>query len=381
MKVALVIDSLAKGGAERQALLSARVLAARGCDVELIRYFKEADEYEEGGCAPARAVLIEKRNRPLRFFVRLVRYLRRGKFDVVHAFKETPCIYGCLAAAVAGVPVRLAGYRAQVSPPGMARRMLQLVNRTASAWIPNSQGVAETLVEYLGVDRGRLHVIHNGIDVPAPASRLDRGEARRRLELPEDAPTVAMVAALRPEKNHGMFVRMADEVRHSIPNAQFLIVGDTGRSDDDAHARLRAMAEVCGVANRIHFLGQRSDIPDVLAAVDVSVLTSDHEGLSNALLESMAVGKAVVTTDYRGADEVVTHGVDGFITPRGDARAMGKCVSQLLTDVELRTRVGEQARRTVTERFSVDALADRLIAVYQQYLPGGEAHMQRPQDG
>jgi len=251
--------------------------------------------------------------------------------------------------------------------------MLRLVNRTVAAWIPNSQGVAETLVEYLGVERARLHVVHNGIDVSALASALNRGEALRRLGLPADAPTVAMIAAIRPEKNHGMFIRMTEVVHHANPNARFLIVGDTGRSDDAAHAKLRQMAETCGVAEHIHFLGQRADIADVLAAVDVSVLTSDHEGLSNALLESMAVGKAVVTTDYRGADEVVTHGVDGFITPRGDAQAMAKCVSQLLADGDLRTRVGEQARRMVAERFSVDAMVDRLLAVYRQYLPGGRS--------
>ena len=370
MKIAIVIDSLAKGGAERQALLSARMLAARGCDVELIRYYHSADDYETASCAPARVVLIEKRNRPVRFFFRLVRHLRSGRFDVVHTFKEIPCVYGCLAGALAGVPVRLAGYRGQVAIPGMMRRLLRLVDRASAAWIPNSQAVAETLVEYLGVERSRLHVVHNGIDVSALKSSLTSAEAKRRLDLSADAPTVAIIAALRPEKNHGMFVRMADEVHHVNPHAQFLIVGDTRRSNDAAQARLQEMAEICGIAGHIHFLGQRSDIADVLAAVDVSVLTSDHEGLPNALLESMAVGKAVVTTDYRGANEVVTNDVDGFITPRGDAHAMGKCVSLLLAEGELRSRVGEQARRAVTERFSVDAMADRLLAVYRQYLPG-----------
>ena len=373
MKVALVIDSLAKGGAERQALLSARMLGARGCDVELIRYHRASDEYDATSCGPARAVLIEKQNQPVRFFVRLVQHLRAGKFDVVHAFKETPCMYGCLAAAIAGVPVRLAGYRAQVAAPGLTRRLLKLVDRASAAWIPNSQAVAETLVEYLGVDRSRLHVVHNGIDATALKSSLTSAEARSRLGLPAGAPTVAMIAALRPEKNHAMFLRMADEVHHAIPNTQFLIVGDTGRSDDAAHARLLGMAATSGVGNRIHFLGQRADMANVLAAIDVSVLTSDHEGLSNALLESMAVGKAVVTTDYRGADALVTQGVDGFITPRGDASAMAECVKCLISDDELRARVGEQARRMVAERFSVDAMADGLLSVYRRYLPTGKS--------
>lgn len=368
MKVAIVVDSLAKGGAERQALLSARLLAGRGCDTELIRYHRVADEYDPASCAPARAVLIEKRGAPLRFFVRLVMHLRRGQFDVAHAFKETPCIYGCLAAAVAGVPVRLAGHRTQFVPPGMTRRLLRLVDRTATAWVPNSPAVALALADQLGVDQSRLHVIPNGIDPAALQSTLSAAAARTRLGLPAEAPTVAMIAALRPEKNHPMFVDMAIEVARSVPLARFLIVGDTGRSDDAAHERLHSIAAQAGIADRIHFLGQRSDIADVLAAVDVSVLTSDHEGLSNALLESMAAGKCVVTTDYRGADDVVTHGEDGFITPRGDAKAMAGCVTRLLSDPSLRARTGERARKRVAERFGVEAMADGLLAVYQKYL-------------
>lgn len=369
MKVALVIDSLAKGGAERQALLSARLLAERGCDVELIRYHAVVDEYDPAAGAPARALMLEKRGRPVRFFARLVIHLRRGRFDVVHAFKETPCMYGCLAAAVAGVPVRIGGYRAQVALPGLTRWMLQMVDRVSTAWIPNSQAVAETLVEYLGVERSRLHVVQNGIDLATLRSSLAPEEAKRQLGLPADAPTVAIIAALRPEKNHEMFVRMAGEVHRACSDAHFLIVGDAGRSDGSAQARLQKLAVDCGVDRHIHFVGQRADMADVLAAVDVSVLTSEHEGLSNALLESMAASKAVVTTDYRGADAVISDDVNGFITPRGDASAMAECVSRLIGDPALRVRLGEQARVTVAERFSLDAMVDGLLAVYRRYLP------------
>jgi len=380
MRIAIVIDSLCKGGAERQALLSARGLACRANYVELIRYYQAAEEYDPNSAVPARSMLILKSRRPIRFVFRLARHLRRGRFDVVYALKETPCFYGCLAAWLARVPVRLAGCRTQFEHSGLNKSALRLVDRLATAWIPNSLGVSQSLVNMFGVVNERLHIVLNGIEASDWQSSVSAADARTRLGLPADAPTVAMIAALRPEKNHGMFIRMADAVHHAIPNARFLIVGDTGRSDDAAHARLREMAEACGVASRVHFLGQRSDIADVLAAVDVSVLTSDHEGLSNALLESMAAGKAVVTTDYRGADEVVTQGVDGFITPRGDAQAMADCVIRLFSDGALRARVGEQARRMVAERFSLEAMTDRLLAVYRQYLPGGGERVERPQD-
>ena len=368
MRIAIVTDSLSRGGAERQALVTVRELARRGHTAELIYYHDAPDSYDPATCAPGRAVRLSKSGGPLGLLYRLRSHLRRGRFEVMHAFKEWPIVYGCLASRAAGIPARFASYRCQIAWPGITRRALRVADRIATAWLPNSRGVAETLVEYLGVRRERIQVVHNGLDPAAFRSALSPDEARSRLGLATDAPTVTLLAALRPEKNHELFVRTAALVARRRPAARFLAVGDTGRDSAEYFDRIRRLVGELGVGDRVLFLGQRDDVAAILAATDVSILTSDHEGLSNALIESMAAGRAVITTDYRGAEDVVTHHVDGLITPRNDAEALAEHILALLDDPLRRAELGRAAMATVQNRFSLNAMTDRLLELYQHYL-------------
>jgi len=368
MRIAILTDSLARGGAERQALVTVRELARRGHSVDLVHYYDAPDSYDPTGCLPGRAVRLSKSGGPIGLLYRLTSYFRRGRIDVMHAFKEWPIVYGCLAARAAGVPVRFASYRCQIAWPGITRRALRVADRFATAWLPNSSGVAETLVEYLNVRRDRIHVVNNGLDTAAFHSDLSPAEARSRLGLAESAPTVTMLAALRPEKNHDLFVRTAAWVARRRPGVRFLAVGDTGRDSTEYFAQIQRLVGELGVGENVLFLGQRDDVPAVLAATDVSILTSDHEGLSNALIESMAAGRAVITTDYRGADDVITHNVDGLITPRANPEAFAERILALLDDSLRRAEFGRAAMATAQRRFSLDAMTDRLLDLYQQYL-------------
>jgi glycosyltransferase involved in cell wall biosynthesis len=116
------------------------------------------------------------------------------------------------------------------------------------------------------------------------------------------------------------------------------------------------------------FLGNRADVPDLLAATDVTVLTSQVEGLPNALVESMCLGVPVVSTDYPGVEELVTDGREGFVAPRGNAPALAERVGHLLQDEALRRQMGACGRRTVEARFGLEAMATNLLAAYQMCL-------------
>jgi glycosyltransferase involved in cell wall biosynthesis len=376
MKIAIVIDSLGKGGAERQAFYMARELAARGCEVHLVHYYKSPYEFDDLDRTGAKLTLMLKEGRPWRFLWRLRGYLKRHRFDVVHAMKEQPCIYGCLAARLAGVPVIIAGYRGQFLSRGLSRVGIGLVNRVATAWITNSRGVAESVARGLGTPQERLHVVHNGIDRQALQCALSDGEARSRFGLDPDVPTVTIIAVLREEKNHEMFLRMAARVAANHPRCRFLLVGGTVPGDTATEPALRAMAARLGLGEQACFLGLGKSIPEVLAATDVLVLTSRHEGMSNALLEAMAVGVPVVATRYRGVEELVTDGVEGFLVGLDDDAAMADRVQALLREPALRSRMGASGRSAVESRFSLERMADGLLGVYRQYLgqgaPGGE---------
>ena len=361
MRIAIVIDYFLRGGAERQALYAARELVRRGCDVEIIYYYETADGYDHTLGKGALFTYVPKNGTYVRFLLRLWRHLRRGHFDVVHAFKNAPCIYGCTAAVLAGTPVVFGGYREQYRHHGIVIIGHRFINRFITGWIVNSRAIAESLVKCIGADREKISVVYNGIDANAFASSLSPQEARTRLGLPADAKVVSIIGRLRPEKNHAMFLRMASRVRRELPDARFLIIGD-----GPLEGPLRQQTESLGIEDAVHFLGIRDDIGDLLVATDICVLTSPLEGLPNSLVEAMSVGVAVISTGYPGVEEVLADGEEGFVVPRDDDEAMAKRVIRLMRDPALRVRQGAAGKKRVSKQFGLEAMGNSLLGIYQR---------------
>jgi L-malate glycosyltransferase len=370
MKIANVIDALTRGGADRQALNAVLALTRMGADAELVHYYGWSDElraYDHPALKECRVTCLPRGKGGLGFVRRLRGYLATGGFDVVHGFKGTSSVYACLAGRLAGVRAVLAGYRGQYEERRFTRVAHRVIDRLAAGWVVNSRAIAASLVRGIGADEKRVHVVYNGLDFEGLVSPLTGSEARCRLGLEQTARTVTMIAQLRPEKNHLMFLEVAAAVLVDCPAARFLLAGD-GRERPAVEQRARSL----GIADAVLLLGNRADVPDILAASEVSVLTSPREGLSNALLESMATGKPVVSTAYPGVEELVTDGQEGFVVPCGDAQAMARAVIRLLADSELRQRIGQQGRKTAETRFSLDAMGSSLLGVYSRCL--GEAN-------
>lgn len=370
MKVVILVDSLIRGGAERQALLTLRELVRRGVDARLIRYYDTPDGYDWPAELNSRIVLLEKKRRTLRFVWRLHRYLRRERVDVVHGFKDVPGIYACVCGWMAGVPVRIIGHRSLSLPTGLLRKAYRLMRFFATAWIGNAQAVTDVLNSELDVPASRLCVVLNGIETDRVRISLDRNAARERLQIAPGADVVTMVAVMREGKNHRMFVRMAARVRERRPNTVFLLVGDSDPLEPNCLEDVQREVQRAGLTDSVRFLGMRADVPEILRATDVAVLTTRFEGMSNALLEAMSAGVSIVTTDYVGARELVQDGIEGFLVPMDDAEAMAERVLQLLADSKLRTRMGQAGMERIDRQFSMRAMGDRLVDVYSAFLAG-----------
>jgi glycosyltransferase involved in cell wall biosynthesis len=265
---------------------------------------------------------------------------------------------GRLAGQAAGVPVICSALHSTGWPDGVGR-----LNRCLTSITDAFIGVAELhgrhLVEQEGFPASKVVVIPNGVDTDRFAPGIDATSVRRELGISPTAPVATILAALRPEKNHDLFLKVARMVLGELNDAQFLVVGDGPQ-----RAKLEACAGELGITSAVKFLGTRSDVPRILSATDVNVLTSHIEANPVSILEAMSSGIPTVATDVGSVGQSVVDGHTGYLAPAGDASRIAERVIELLVDPIARQRMGDTARAMVLERWSLDVM----VRGYEQLL-------------
>ena len=225
-----------------------------------------------------------------------------------------------------------------------------------------------------GVPETRIETIPNGVDTGrfAPLDAAGRAAARTRLGLPPTACIVTFVGFWSAEKGPDVVFRAWTEARRATGlDTALVYIGST----DAAHAEVdramvggvRARIAAEGVADRVIFVERAADISPYLQASDIFAVPSSREGLSNALLEAMSCGLPCVAAAIPGVtDSVIEAGINGFIVPAGDDRALAATLARLLGDAALRREIGERARRTILDRYAIRSVADRYFSIYAQ---------------
>jgi glycosyltransferase involved in cell wall biosynthesis len=295
----------------------------------------------------------------VRIWPRLTRLLRDRKIDaVVTVGAGDKMFWGRLAARRAGVPAILSALHSTGWPDGVGR-LNRLLTPITDAFIAVAESHGRFLVDKQRFPAHKVAVIRNGVDTERFAPRADVIAVRRELGLGETDPVVGIVAALRPEKNHELFLEMARRVVAALPGARFLIVGEGPR-----RGALERLARDLGLQSHVLFLGSRGDVPRILAATDVFALTSHIEANPVSILEAMSVGRPVVATNVGSIHEAVTEGRTGFLVPPGDAPKFSERILQLLHAPLLGHSMGAAAREAVIHHWSIEAMVsgyERLI--------------------
>ncbi|HJT35650.1 MAG TPA: glycosyltransferase [Pirellulales bacterium] len=299
---------------------------------------------------------------------RLARLLRRRRIDaIVTVGAGDKMFWGRLAARLAGVPVVAAALHSTGWPDGISR-LNRLLTPLTDAFIAVAEPHARYLVEQEKLPRQKVRVVINGIDTDRFRPRPPDAVLRESLGIPRDAPLAGIVARLSREKNHEMFLEVARRVRERAPKAHFLIVGEGIDRD-----RLEQHARQLGVADCVHFVGNRPDVPELLALLDVFLLTSHIEASPVSILEALATGKPVVATRVGSVSETVAHGEVGYLVEPDDAAGMAEHTVELFADARLAQLLGTRGRRLVVERASVD----RMVEGYQDLLEQLHRNKQR----
>jgi glycosyltransferase involved in cell wall biosynthesis len=352
--VFLMINSFETGGSERQFAYIGRSLDPSSFQVHL-GCIRQGGLLPEGVTEVPRFPLGGSLYGPqsLRTRWRLARHLRQRKVSIAHAFDFYTNLTLIPAARLARVPVVIGSHRQIGDLLTRAQFRAQLAAlRLCDAVVCNSRAAAERLIES-GLPENRINLIGNGLPPESfaeVAPALPHREGRLR---------VGMVARMNDRsKNHSGFLRVAAALCRKFSNVEFVLAGD-----GPLRPELEREAESLGVRDRVNFLGARTDISAVLACLDVSVLSSSSESLSNVILESMAAGLPVVANLVGGNHELVTSD-RGILVPAQDYEAMASAIERLLKDPQLRTQMGRDGKKFVHANFSLTSVSNRYQALY-----------------
>ena len=217
-----------------------------------------------------------------------------------------------------------------------------------------------------GLPPDLISVIHNAIDTDAWSPRYATIGLKEELGLEHANPVIGYVGRIMPEKDLETWLRAAALVAQRYSEAQFVLVGE-GR-DGDTLGQLQRLATELGIAERVHFPGYRTHLLPVYGSFDLFVLSSRREGLPNSILEAMAVGLPVVTTDVAGTSELVLDCQTGYVVPQGDVDRLAHAMVTLVADTQLRQRMGQAGRERIEREFSFTHRLQRIEKLYARVL-------------
>jgi glycosyltransferase involved in cell wall biosynthesis len=359
VRVCFLIDELAAAGTETQLVALIRRLDRRRVQpyLVLLRGASPVSRaLEPEGCPVLRLDVGSLHSpRTIGKAISFVRFLRRERIDVLQAYFPDSSYFGVPLAALAGVPHRLrtrnnVGH--WLTP--LHRFLGRALNLLTTGSIANCAAARESLLRDERPRPGSVVVLENGVDlerfVQLPAVRPRRAN---------DPACVGAVANLRPVKGLDVLLRAAALLAGEHPGLSCRIAGE-----GEQRAALERRAAAAGLSERFALSGAVSDVPGFLAGLDVAVLPSRAEGMSNAVLEYMAAGRPIVASAVGATPELLGDGRYGLLVPPGDAQALAAAIGKLLRQPDLARRLGAAARRRACERYSREAMVRRFEEFY-----------------
>ncbi len=362
LRVLVFANSFRRGGSERQALELFRNLDRSKYDARL------ATASTDG---PLRALLPchveDVQVYPLVSFkdasfvesaVRFYRYLRHEQIDVVQCFDFYSNLLAIPVARMAQVPIVLGARREEstVKTP-MQRRIQRWVYRLAKGVVANAGSIRDLLIKDEQLPPPSVWAIPNGLDLEA----FDNAVTQSRCQRNEKLVQFAVIANLRPEKGHQIFLEAVARIAAQHPESRFLIAGE-GPMRGAIETTIRRLR----LEQTVELVGEVQDVPAFLTAIDGVVLPSiSNEGFPNAVMEAMAASLPVVATDSGGTRDLVVEGETGFVVPTNNVGALASKIEMLCRDKELRRKMGEAGRWRIATCFTTRHMARQYEALYE----------------
>jgi glycosyltransferase involved in cell wall biosynthesis len=295
--------------------------------------------------------------------LRIKQYFDTTRPAIVHTFLLTASLYGRLSAIMARVPIVIGTevniYERKRTHHAIAERLLM---KGTDAVVASAGSVRDFYVEQVHADPSRVEVIYNAVDWKQVEVTIQREAMRASLGVPVDAPVAGIIARLTEQKAHRVLFD-AMTLTPELASLHLVVVGD-GELRDELHACVRDR----GLGARVHFLGARRDLGNLLGTLDMFVMPSWWEGLPLSMVLAMGAGLPVIATRVAGIPEVVHDGETGLLVDPGDARALGVALARVVHEPGLGSRLGRAAQEFVRPRFGVDGYVRSVTALYERLL-------------
>jgi len=361
MTVLHLVHSLEPGGMENGVCNIAQGLAPRGVTTH-VACLERRGAFADRLPVPQNVhVLGKSKGFSLRATFNLWRTFRRLRPNVIHTHNLGPLVYASLANFFGRRRI-VHGEHSQLAPWELEPRRLQqrhkLYRRCAAIHTVSAAQLDE--LHRLGFSHPHLVAIPNGVNT-GRFTPEGKSEARAQFGLPADALAIGLVGRFGPYKRHDALLRAFTELAPRFPQARLVFVGGGGSEE----SRIRELATASNFRDRIHLLGFQPDPAPCYRALDLLAIPSTNEGMSNAALEAMASGVAVLANTGCGHEQMITQGRDGLIADLSSDRALAQQLGEMLATPERLVDMGQQARITVTSRFSLQAMLDAYQQLYR----------------
>ncbi len=366
-RVLLFAGSFRIGGSERQAVALTRQLAHAAVDVHVACFHTDGPLVRQlpASVQPIHFFPLRSLGHPTTLLraASFVNLVRQKEIQIVQCFDFYANLFAIPLARLAGVPVVLGSRRdsAAVRTPNQ-QQVERWCFRMATGVVANSPLLEQQLIREEGLSPEKVWTIQNGLDIDRFSSNGMPGI--RRIDSERRGLTVAVVANLRPEKGHFVFLDAVKHLMGRYPDHRYVIAGDGPLRGalESAIARLE-------LSERVRLVGEVHDVPGLLRDVDLVVLPSTaNEGAANSLMEAMAAGKPVVATAVGGTPDVVDDGTTGVLVEPGNPSALAEGIQRLTENPDLRHRLGRAGRAKAEKFFGVDRMGREYRELYRRLL-------------
>lgn len=379
-----LIEDLGPGGAERLLYTNLKHLDPERFQHTVLTVFSStghwADPIRQLGVNIESLGCTSLRDFPVGI-ARLRKRLKIDPPDLIHTHLWAANVIGRIAGRLAGVPVISSVHNPDHEPEAwedgsdvsrtkrvLAREIDRLSARFGcDRMIAVSEYTRQSAHRCLGFPLERIELLYNPIDAEVFASAGDPEHDRKallsELQLAEDSLLLLNIGRLTPQKGQIYAVRALPNILKQYPTTNLVLVGIA--TDNQWFAGLQAEIQLLGVADHVHFLGARSDVPNLLRACDIFIFPSLYEGLGMALIEAMAAGCACIASAGGPLPEIVQPGVDGLLVEPRNEKLLGEAVCELLGNSSRRTSMGAAARESALKRFQPQPAADKLATIYE----------------